>query len=140
MTGERESQIQIEVIRAEQEPLKKFKMYFGYLKDKFRENGDLKNLHNKILTFPDLTVYQKYLSFVRSLSADNCNMDYIIEELSKLHAEAKNCNEMSFKAWIRNEMGSFLLLKGETMVWEGEDGIKQLVDSTLYHVDPENLF
>ena len=139
-----EGSLQVEVIRAEQDPLKKFKEYFKYLKEKFRNvNGTIISIECDNLGYEELGLYKKFVSFLRSVNSENCNTDYILSKCNEFFVETKQCTEPLFVEWIKNEISSIHFnLKDAT--WEANDknrlGLKEIFDYVLENSDPEKMF
>ncbi len=138
---------QIAAAEMGKQDLNKFRAYFDRLKEKFASsNGTIVLVNSENIGQPELDVYKKFVTFVKSLSADNCDFNQVVATSKELIEEAKNCPEKNFSAWIKNEIGPFLMLKFLATSWEGsvddEDdrGVKFVVDYAIFNTDPENLY
>lgn len=138
---------QIAATEMGKQDINKFRAYFDRLKEKLGSgNGTIILVNSENIGQPELDVYKKFVTFVKSLSADNCDFNQIAATSKELVEEAKKCSEKNFSAWIKNEVGPFSMLKFLATSWEGsvddegDKGLKFVVDYALANTDPENLY
>ncbi|GEM_PF-6158311 len=145
MAIDSEGVLQLEAIKTEKDSLKKFKMYFDYLKDAYKNtDGTITTIETENLTNEELEVYDFSISFFRSLNADNCDLKFIDEGLKEILKKLETSKEKNFIAWIRNKISPLSVLKYMPLTWGGEDGpesgIEFLVNETLKDMDPARIF
>lgn len=144
MTIDFEGSIQVEAIRAEQNPLKKFREYFKYLKEKFRSvNGTIIGIECDNLGDKELNLYKNFISFLRSVDSSNCDADDILNKCNNFFEETRNCTEPMFVDWMKNEISAIHFnLKNAT--WEPNSknklGLKEVFNYVLENSDPEKMF
>jgi hypothetical protein len=146
MSIDKESTIRVEAIKAEQDELKKFKMYMEYLKDKLGRSGaaDLLSLDIQNLNSSDLEFYKRTVLFLKSLNEQNCNFEMIKNECIKIAKDSRSLKQHNLSGWIINAMTSLTYIDLLSDSWDGngdpERSTKKLVQTCLNYTDPENLF
>lgn len=137
---------QIAATEMAKQDLNKFRLYFARLKEKLGNvNGTIVLVDTENLGQAELDVYKKFVTFVKSLSAENCDMDDITNKSKELTDEAKACPNKNFSAWIKNEIGPYSMVKFLATSWEGDGseedkGIKFVAEYSVANSDPENLY
>lgn len=129
-------------IKKNDQNLGDFKNYISQLKERFSSvNGDIINVNIENLGDYELNFYKKVITFLKSLSVDNCSWEYITSGCKELFKFSKGCSDKQFGPWLNNEITPlFYLDKSDTWAGEGEFNIKSLVESALADIDPENKF
>ncbi len=136
MSVDRENPMQLEAIKAEKEPMSKFKMYVGYLKEKGKDaDGDLIQVDIDNLDEIDLEVYEETLTFLRSISEQNCSAEFISAGYKKISINSRDCSSIYVGAFITNKIVPlFFIAKAD---WDQK---QECVSDALERLDPENLF
>ncbi len=140
-----ENSMQLEVIKSEQDPLKKFRLYFDYLKDKYKNiNGTIRLIKTEDLGQDEMNFFKGFISFLKTLNSDNCDVKAISTKIDNFLNNLNNCSEKNFINWMRNLFQPFELLRGRATDWDGngdrEDGINFLINETLLQINPDNIF
>lgn len=137
---------QIGITEMAKQDLNKFRLYFDRLKEKFgSKNGTIILVETDKIGQAEFDVYKKFVVFIKSINKDNCNIIDITTKSSQLIAEANNCPEKIFSAWIKNEIAPFVMIKYLATNWdsdgtEEDKGFKFIVDYSIANTDPENLY
>ncbi|MCX6779646.1 MAG: hypothetical protein NT034_00500 [Candidatus Magasanikbacteria bacterium] len=142
---EADNLMQIEAIKAEQDGLKKFQLYFDYLQDLSRnKDATIVTINKENLGQEELKVFQDFIYFLRSLNKDKHDLTFINENVKNILDNLGKCKDANFVNWINNKIFPFSSLKYLSITWDGngssEDGIKFLVETVLKNIDPQNIF
>lgn len=146
MNIEQESSIRVEAIKAEQDELKKFKMYMEYLKEKTGKSGagDLLKINFETLTDSDLVFYKKVVAFLKSLNENNCDVHTIQTTCGQFIKEGKSLSQSKLLEWFINSLSMLLYAEYLLVNWDGngdeEKSISKFLNASLNYLDPENLF
>ena len=146
MSIDQESVIRVEAIKAEQDGLKKFKMYMEYLKDKIGRSGaaDLLHVDFQSLNLEDLEFYKKTVSFLKSLNEQNCDFEMIKKECGQISRDSRGLSQKHVSGWLINAMTSLTYVDMLSDSWDGngdpDRSTKKLVQTCLNYTDSENLF
>ena len=149
MSDERGNSLQLEAVKTEQDTLKKFIMYISYLKDLPQADPTLKDIKVEELKSENLNAFQDFVNFLKTLSADNCDNEYIEKEVGKIISNygidlRPTTGEDVFKNWMANKTMPFISLRAMNMGWnaksEGGFGIKDFVEITLEAMNPDQMY
>lgn len=134
--------VPLEAVKMEQDPLKKFIMYIGYLNSVYK-NSTLVEVNTEKLEKEEMDLYKNFVTYLKSLNVDNCDSQKIHDDLHKIVKESNGCHEAVFVNWMNNKLQPFGSLKSGLRTWDGDDkliGVKVFVEGTLKDMDPENMF
>ena len=149
MTDETGMSMELEAVKTEQDPLKKFIMYISYLKDSAQADPTIKDVKVEELKLNDLNAFQDFVKFLKSLSPDNCKDESKLKEIDDIKNTygidgSLTSKEDLFKNWMANKLMPFLSLKSMDMEWNAKSkdgyGIKDFVEITLEAMNPDQIY
>lgn len=149
MSDERGNSMQLEAVKTEQDPLKKFIMYISYLKDLPQADPTIKDVKIDQLKSKDATAFFDFIKFLKTLTPDNCSNEYIKKQIDDIMSSygmdgSLSNKENLFKSWMSNKISPFFGLRFRELQWEAESeqdyGIKDFLEITLQSVNPDQIF